>query len=45
MSEDPEPAENTSGGVEGGGRGATFEPNPDPDSRAEAVIDRLGQRY
>jgi endonuclease-3 len=40
-----EPAENISGGASGGGRSAAFEPAPDPATRAEAVVDRLGERY
>jgi endonuclease-3 len=42
---DPEPAENISGGDEGGGRDAPFEPAAAPATRAEAVVDRLGERY
>ncbi|WP_122090635.1 endonuclease III domain-containing protein [Halalkalicoccus subterraneus] len=38
-----EPAENISGGP-GGGSEATFDPS-EADSRTEAVIDRLGERY
>lgn len=45
MEDDAEPTENISGGVDGGGRTTAFEPNPDPENRAEAVIDRLGQQY
>ena len=46
MSEDsdPEPVENISGGADGGGAAAVFEPG-DADTRAEAVVDRLGERY
>jgi len=44
MSEDPEPAENISGGTSGGGRPATFDPAT-ASTRAEAVIDRLGDLY
>jgi len=40
-----EPAENISGGPDGGGVASAFEPNPDPATRAEAVVDRLGERY
>ena len=40
-----EPAENISGGPDGGGVESAFEPSPDPATRAEAVVDRLGQRY
>ncbi|WP_436926410.1 endonuclease III domain-containing protein [Halosimplex amylolyticum] len=42
--DDPEPAENISGGAAGGGEAAVFEPG-DADSRAEAVVDRLGELY
>ncbi|WP_276258177.1 endonuclease III domain-containing protein [Haloglomus litoreum] len=42
---DPEPAENISGGDAGGGRAAPFEPAEEPATRAEAVVDRLGERY
>ncbi|WP_255167862.1 endonuclease III domain-containing protein [Natrononativus amylolyticus] len=44
MSDDPEPAENISGGVDGGGVAATFDPAT-ADTRAEAFVDRLGERY
>ena len=44
MTEDPEPAENISGGTAGGGEAAAFEPG-DADTRAEAVVDRLGDMY
>src|SRR6056297_3111379 len=44
MSEDPEPAENISGGAAGGGAASTFEPG-EATTRAEAVVDRLGDRY
>jgi endonuclease-3 len=44
MSEDPEPARNISGGADGGGVAARFEPGS-PDTRAEAVVDRLGELY
>ncbi|ELZ22499.1 endonuclease III [Halosimplex carlsbadense 2-9-1] len=44
MTEDPEPAENISGGTAGGGEAAAFEPG-DADTRAEAVVDRLGDIY
>jgi endonuclease-3 len=40
-----EPAENISGGATGGGRTVSFEPAADPTTRAEAVVDRLGDRY
>jgi endonuclease-3 len=40
-----EPAENISGGAAGGGRDTPFEPATDPATRAEAFVDRLGQRY
>jgi len=39
-----EPAENISGGERGGGRAAAFDAAT-ADSRAEAVVDRLGARY
>lgn len=39
-----EPANNISGGVEGGGRAAEFS-RGEPATRAEAVIDRLGDLY
>ncbi|QSG05336.1 endonuclease III domain-containing protein [Halapricum desulfuricans] len=39
-----EPEENISGGATGGGRAATFETG-DPATRAEAVVDRLGDLY
>ena len=42
--DDPEPSVNISGGQEGGGRAASFEPAEAP-TRAEAVVDRLGERY
>jgi endonuclease-3 len=44
MSEDPEPARNISGGASGGGYADTFEPGA-ADTRAEAVVDRLGDLY
>jgi endonuclease-3 len=44
MSDDPEPARNISGGASGGGELAAFEPG-DADTRAEAVVDRLGDIY
>ena len=44
MTEDSEPAVNISGGPAGGGRTATFEPAT-AGTRAEAVVDRLGERY
>jgi len=44
MSEDPEPARNISGGQDGGGAVARFEAGT-PETRAEAVVDRLGERY
>ncbi|WP_256394165.1 endonuclease III domain-containing protein [Natronoarchaeum rubrum] len=44
MSEDPEPAENISGGAAGGGAASTFEPG-EATTRAEAVVDRLGELY
>ena len=39
-----EPAENISGGASGGGQPATFEPSTAA-TRAEAVVDRLGELY
>ncbi len=44
MSEDPEPAVNISGGETGGGVVAEFDPAT-ADTRAERVVDRLGQLY
>ncbi|MEF8853252.1 MAG: endonuclease III [Haloarculaceae archaeon] len=44
MSEDPEPERNISGGDTGGGRAATFDPGA-AETRAEAVVDRLGDIY
>jgi endonuclease-3 len=44
MSEDPEPDVNISGGEGSGGRAAAFEPDL-ADTRAEAVVDRLGEMY
>jgi len=44
MADDPEPAENISGGAAGGGTAATFEPD-EAATRAEAVVDRLGELY
>ncbi|WP_255197075.1 endonuclease III domain-containing protein [Halorarius litoreus] len=41
---DDEPAENISGGASGGGAFAPFEPG-DAHTRAEAVVDRLGELY
>ena len=41
---DPEPAENISGGAAGGGEAAAFEPG-EAETRAEAVVDRLGDIY
>jgi endonuclease-3 len=42
--DDPEPARNISGGDGGGGAAASFEPG-DAETRAEAVVDRLGELY
>ncbi|WP_435063258.1 endonuclease III domain-containing protein [Halobaculum sp. EA56] len=42
---DDEPAENISGGDAGGGRPAAFEAAEDPATRAEAVVDALGDQY
>ncbi len=44
MSDDPEPAENISGGSAGGGIATEFEPE-EADTRAEEVVDRLGELY
>jgi len=44
MSEGPEPERNISGGASGGGRAAVFEPG-EAETRAEAVVDRLGDIY
>src|SRR6056297_1652900 len=52
MSEEPdigpadgdEPAVNISGGTDGGGAAATFDPGT-ADTRAERVVDRLGELY
>ncbi len=44
MSDDPEPAENISGGTEGDGAAAEFDPST-ADTRAELVVDRLGELY
>jgi endonuclease-3 len=44
MADDPEPARNISGGTDGGGAADTFEPG-EAATRAEAVVDRLGDRY
>jgi endonuclease-3 len=44
MSDDPEPSENISGGNAGGGIAAEFTPR-EADTRAAAVVDRLGERY
>jgi len=44
MSEDPEPAENISGGAAGGGAAAAFE-SGEASTRAEAVVGRLGELY
>ncbi|MGA9400581.1 endonuclease III domain-containing protein [Haladaptatus sp.] len=44
MSDDPEPAENISGGADGGGMAAEFTP-ADAETRAEEVVDRLGELY
>ncbi|ELZ03249.1 endonuclease III domain-containing protein [Natrialba aegyptia] len=41
---DPEPAVNISGGTTGGGIDAEFNP-ASADTRAERVVDRLGERY
>lgn len=44
MSDDPEPTVNISGGTTGGGVAAEFDPAT-ADTRAEEVVDRLGERY
>ncbi|QRV14398.1 endonuclease III [Haloterrigena salifodinae] len=44
MSEDDEPAVNISGGVEGGGAATEFDPAT-ADTRAEEIVDRLGELY
>jgi len=44
MTDDSEPPENISGGSDGGGLAATFEPG-EAATRAEAVVDRLGALY
>ncbi|SEV84661.1 endonuclease III domain-containing protein [Natrinema salifodinae] len=44
MSDDPEPTVNISGGREGGGAAAEFDPAT-ADTRAEEVVDRLGELY
>ncbi|MFB6093544.1 MAG: endonuclease III [Halanaeroarchaeum sp.] len=44
MSDDPEPERNISGGADGGGRSASFDPGT-AGTRAEAVVDRLGELY
>jgi endonuclease-3 len=44
MSEDPEPSRNISGGESGGGRASVFEPGT-AGTRAETVVDRLGELY
>jgi len=40
-----EPTENVSDGDESGGVASAFEPAGEPATRAEAVVDRLGERY
>jgi len=44
MGEDAEPAENVSGGPDGGGTAVTFEAG-EAETRAEAVVDRLGELF
>ncbi|MXV61460.1 endonuclease III [Natronorubrum sp. JWXQ-INN-674] len=44
MSDDPEPAVNISGGADGGGVAVEFDPAT-AETRAEEVVDRLGERY
>ncbi|MFB6073510.1 MAG: endonuclease III, partial [Haloarculaceae archaeon] len=43
-SDDPEPERNISGGTAGGGELAAFDPDG-ADTRAAAVVDRLGELY
>jgi endonuclease-3 len=45
MTDDPEPERNISGGETGGGTATRFDPADDPATRAEAVVDRLGELY
>jgi endonuclease-3 len=42
---DDEPAVNISGGDAGGGEATAFEPADEPATRAETVVDRLGELY
>ena len=44
LAEATEPEVNISGGADGGGTAATFEPGT-ADTRAEAIVDRLGELY
>lgn len=44
MTDDPEPSRNISGGSGGGGSTAEFDPGV-AETRAEAVVDRLGELY
>ena len=44
MAEDPEPGVNISGGADGGGQPARFQPAT-AGTRAETVVDRLGEQY
>ncbi|MFB6184834.1 MAG: endonuclease III, partial [Haloarculaceae archaeon] len=44
MSDDPEPDVNISGGADGGGTETTFDADA-ADTRAQAVVDRLGDLY
>jgi endonuclease-3 len=44
MTDDPEPERNISGGEDAGGSTTALGPG-DPDTRAEAVVDRLGELY
>ncbi|MFP8952231.1 endonuclease III domain-containing protein [Natrialbaceae archaeon A-arb3/5] len=44
MTDDPEPSMNISGGASGGGVAAEFDPAA-ADTRAERVVDRLGELY
>ena len=44
MTDDPEPAVNISGGVDGGGIAVEFDPAT-AETRTEAIVDRLGELY
>ncbi|WP_136687684.1 endonuclease III domain-containing protein [Halorhabdus amylolytica] len=45
MDEDAEPSRNISGGIDGGGSVTAFETDANADTRAGAVVDRLGELY